>query len=464
MGRYHYTKSEKEINKVFKYQQDELADMEQQITEIRSSCDAHISESEALLKSLGYDLPTPISNHEIGSRTVSPIAVSESWDDIVQQAEEHYPYDVELEDILSQAEFENAYRDLKSINKEFRQATKLDGVDLSMVIVAAALQTLRWALMPAIGAPIDKASRMTSEEGDELVKKLKKEFAEKHKDWPAEKKQQGRRLRKQEGKTWKEIIFSGVPYDAIKGSKKVLGTGLSGNTHRYRTLGHDPVLGWVFGTSNILTDTLTLNNLTSYRVEKGAMTNKALLIPQLFVETSDQIQSDKYKLPAAVFRQALHYKSDMYTKDGLPVPLLGVFSEALAGKLYSSQYDFLCFVRDSKIEGISAVLSILISMVISLLHGLYYDEGNDGNRDLFEVRTRKILLYSNTLASTGNVAATLITKNAKMLDIGGLLVTISRLYTDARFIARAKEEFIQGRLDDNLRQIVNDADALLYTF
>jgi hypothetical protein len=464
MGRYHYTESEKEINKVLKYQQDELADMEQQITEIRSSCDAHISESEVLLKSLGYDLLTPTPDHEIGSRAVSPIAVSESWDDIVQQAEEHYPYDVELEDILSQAEFENAYRDLKNINKEFRQSTKLDGVDLSMVIVAAALQTLRWALMPAIGAPIDKASRMTSEEGDELVKKLKKEFAEKHKDWPAEKKQQGRRLRKQEGKTWKEIISSGVPDDAIKGSKAVLGTGLSGNTHRYKTLGHDPVLGWVFGTSNILTDTLTLNNLTSYRVEKGVMTNKILLILQLFVETSDQIQSDKYKLPAAVFRQALHYKSDMYTKDGLPVPLLGVFSEALAAKLYSRQYDFLCFVRDSKIEGISAVLSILINMVISLIHGLYYDEGSDGNRDLFEVRTRKILLYSNTLASTGNIAATLITKNAKMLDIGGLLVTISRLYTDARFIARAKEEFIQGRLDDNLRQIVNDADALLHVF
>ncbi len=46
----------------------------------------------------------------------------------------------------------------------------------------------------------------------------------------------------------------------------------------------------------------------------------------------------------------------------------------------SSQYDFLCFVQDSKIGGISAVLSILINMVISLLHGLYYDEGSDGNR------------------------------------------------------------------------------------
>lgn len=464
MGRYHYTDSEKELNKVLKYQQDELTEINQQISELSSSRDARISESEMLLKSLGYEPKQSVPKIVSESLGTTPNIVPESWEDIVQQAEERYPYDVELEDILSQAEFENAYRDLENINKEFRQSTKLDGVDLSMVIVAAALQTLRWALMLAIGAPIDKASRMTAEEGDELVKKLKKEFAEKHKDWPAEKKQQGRRLRKQEGKTWKEIIFSGVPYDAIKGSRKVLGIGLSGNTHRYRTLGHDPVLGWVFGTSNILTDTLTLNNLTSYRVEKGVMTNKILLIPQLFVETSDQIQSDKYMLPAAVFRQALHYKSDIKTRDGLPVPLLGVFSETLAGKLYSSQYDFLCFVRDSGIEGISAILSVLINMVISLLHGLYYNEEIDGNRDLFEVRTRKILLYSNTLASTGNAAAALIMKNLKMLDIGGLLVTISRLYTDARFIARAKEEFIQGRLDDNLRQIANDADALLYIF
>ncbi len=463
MGHY-YSKPEKELNKVLKYQQDELTEIDQQVADLRFSCDTRISESEILLKSLGYEPKQPAPKIVSKSLRPTPIIVSESWKDIVQQAEERYPYDIELEDILSQAEFENAYQDLESINKEFRQSTQLDGVDLSMVIIAAALQTLRWALMPAIGAPIDKASRMTSEEGDKLVEKLKKEFVEKHKDWPTEKKQQGRRLRRQEGKTWKEIIFSGVPYDAIKGSKKVLGTGLSGNTHRYRTLGHDPVLGWVFGTSNILTDTLTLNNLISYRVEKGSMTNRALLIPQLFMETANQIQSDKYRLPAAIFRQAMHYKSDMYTKDGLPVPLLGIFSEALAGKLYSSQYDFLCFVRDSKIEGISAVLSILINMVISLLHGLYYDEGNDGDRDLFEVRTRKILLYSNTLASTGNIAATLIMKNAKMLDIGGLLVTISRLYTDARFIARAKEEFIQGKLDDNLRQIVNDADALLYTF
>lgn len=339
-------------------------------------------------------------------------------EDIVWQAEKHCPYDVILEDLLSQAEFEHAYGDLANIEREFRQCTTLDGVDLSVVITAAALQTLRWVLMPTIGNTIDKAARITSDEGEALVKKAKKEFVDKHEKWSAKKEHKGRHLREQEGKTWKEIVFSPVPYDAISGSKKVLKVGLSGRTHRYRTLGHDPILGWIFGTANILTDTLTLNNLVSYRVKKGSLTDHTLLIPQLLMETSNQVQNDKHKLPAAIFRQALHYKSDIYTKDGLPVPLLGAFSETLAGNLYTSQYDFLCFLKDSKIEG----------------------------------------------ASTGNVAAAFITKNAKMLDVGGLLITISRLYTDTRFIARAKEEFIQGRLDSNLEQLIKNADEMRYVF
>lgn len=464
MGRYHYTKSEKELNKVLKYQQDELEEIDSQIAKMDSLCDAYIAESKMLLKSLGYETKELMPIQSAENQKSKSVFVTENWEDIVRRAEERYPYDVVLEDILAQSEFENAYRDIEKINREFRCSTALDSVDVSILIIAAALQTLRWVLMPEIGKKIDKATRITAHEGDELVKKLKKEFVEKHSNWPSEKKQQGHRLREEEGKTWKEIVFSGVPYDAINGSKKVLDVGLSGTNHRYRTLGHDPILGWIFGTSNILTDTLTLNNLVSYRVKKGNVTKNTILIPQLFLETSNQIQSDKYKLPAAVFRQALHYKSDMYTKEGLPVPLLGIFSETLAGKLYSSQYDFLCFVRDSKIEGTSAFLSILINIVIGLIHGLYYDESRDGNRELFEVRTRKILLYSNILASTGNIVATSITGNINTLDVGGLLITISRLYSDARFIARAKEQFIQTRLDNELQQIINNADDMLYIF
>lgn len=463
MGRYAYSKEEKERNKVMYYQHRQLCDMQQQSHEMRAQLEQRISESESLLQSLGYSLPDSSRQTlpEVQNRKHKQAFV-ESWEDIVRQAEAAVPFEAGLEDLLSQDEFEKAYRELDTISREFDSCTGLRGVDAAFIAVAAALQTVRWVLMPEIGGTFDAAERMTAKEGDALVKKLKQEFVEKHSGWDTEKKHQGRRLR-QEEKTWKEIIFSGVPYDVTAGSKE-LGLHLEGRYHRYKTLGHDPVLGWIFGTANILTDTMTLNPMLSYRVKKGKLLNETLLLPQLFAETVQRVRSSEHLLPAAVFRQALHYKSDMYTKTGLPVPLLGAFHESLAGKLYKSQYDFLCFVHDSKIEGTSALLSVLIDMLASFVHGLYYRPECDGSRDLFELRTRKILLVSNALAASGNIAVSFLAKNAKLLDIGGLLVTAAGLYRDARFLARAKQKFIQEASDREMQQILSDADRLYAVF
>ena len=98
------------------------------------------------------------------------------------------------------------------------------------------------------------------------------------------------------------------------------------------------------------------------------------------------------------------------------------------------------------------------------MHGLYYRPECDGSRDLFELRTRKILLVSNALAASGNIAVSFLAKNAKLLDIGGLLVTAAGLYRDARFLARAKQKFIQEASDREMQQILSDADRLYAVF
>lgn len=471
MGRYQYTNGEKDVNKVLKYQQDQLETMDSELTQMNASLDGHIKESEELLRSLGYtvseqSLPAVHQNAPI----VAATPVVPDWESLLSQAESHVSYDVALEDLLTEDEFQRAYNDLHRIDREFQDCTGLNQTDIAILMTAAALQTLRWVLAPKIGDPLDSSARMEASEGDKLVKKYKEEFVAKHKvtdsnpnGWSTAKQNQGHRLRTQEGKTWQEIIESGVPYDAIKGTA-ALGLGMSGKNHRCKTLGHDPVLGWVFGTANILTDTITISDLRTFRVNNAAVQGIPVLLPVLFAESFDRIQSDPHLLPAALFRQMLHYASDIYTKDGLPVPLLGTFNENMAGELYAKQYDFLCFARDSGLQSISAMLSILINMLVGLLHGLYYDAARDGRHDLYEVRTRKILLYSNMLASSGNAAVAALTRNAKLLDIGGALVTISRLYTDVRFIARAKETFLQEHLDDEWYKINQSADEMLLMF
>lgn len=258
------------------------------------------------------------------------------------------------------------------------------------------------------------------------------------------------------------MVFQSVPYDAIKGSG-LLGLGFNGNNHRLKTLGHDPILGWIFGTANILTDTVTLSSFETYRVQRKPrlkISSEIVTPAALIDDTISMIKNDKMNLPAALFAQAQHLKSDVNTKRGLPVPILSTIDENFASKLYDEHYDALCFARDSKIIAGSATVSALINMIISLIHGLGYDEKSNISRELYEVRTRKILLISNSLASKSNIIYTAITRNPKNLDIGGVFVTISRLFSDARFIARIKQEYINNTLDRQLLKQINELNKI----
>ena len=73
------------------------------------------------------------------------------------------------------------------------------------------------------------------------------------------------------------------------------------------------------------------------------------------------------------------------------------------------------------------------------------------------MRTRKILSYSNLIASASNLIAVAVMgavsvltanpgpgKNAlRYLDVGGLAVTIYRIVNDRKFIKQVKQEFLE---------------------
>ena len=460
MGVYKYTKNEKEINKVLKLNELESNEVKKEFKDVAVKGDKLISETEELLKSLGYD--KELLEIKLESRKCDQVNKNlelRSWDEIVDEANSVIDYDVKLEDILTDKEFQNAYRDLDRINRELSRATKLNKTDIAFLFIATGLQTLRWILMPELGEKINSETRINDKEGDNKVKQTKDEYVNSHKGWDVSKEAQGRKLRQQEGKSWQEIVYSSVPYDATRGSRDQ-NVKLEGKYHRYKTLGHDPILGWVFGTANILTDTITLNDFKSYRIEKMKFTNEKVQLLAIFEEAYYWIRDDFHRLPAAIFRQGLHFESDKYTKLGLPIPILGVFSENIAGKLYKNQYDYLCLTKDIKKVGLSSAIAVIINMIIGLIHGLFYNEEKDGDRELYEVRTRKILMYSNIIASSSNVITVCITKNPKKLDLGGLMVTLSRLFTDIRFISRVKQEFIEGELALGMKEQFDEADRL----
>ena len=358
--------------------------------------------------------------------------------------------------------YENVDSVLADIDQRFYAATKLDDTDTKFLMLATALQIGCWIILAEISKALDeKIKNSRIEHNDKSILSMEKE---KRKDFQASiERHFGDEHFKGTGhRDWTNIVFDSVPYDITRGSP-LFGVNMQGGLHRIHTLGHDPILGWLFGTVNILSDTITLDKTYACRTFNVEMINKPkrwtseTSFVQAFTKAVDSMREDKKRLPAGVFAQALHLESDVFTKLGLPVPVLEAFSTEFAGKLYENGYDTLCLMKDIAVYGVQAVVSVLINMLITLIHGLFYNPEKHSSRDLYEVKTRKILDYSNLIASSSNVItvagmsiAAFATENADLgkkamstLDVGGIIVTIYRLITDTKFIRQIKEEFLE---------------------
>ena len=147
----------------------------------------------------------------------------------------------------------------------------------------------------------------------------------------------------------------------------------------------------------------------------------------------------------------------MYTPCGIQLPSANfILSKEKAEKLTKiiSTGDVVKF-------GTSAGLAMLINTIISAVHGckLLYDEEGDFSEELYSIRTRKIILYSNLFATSSNVIYSALTQNVKNFDMGGFAVTAYRLFTDTHFIDKIKYEFLNSRLPRELNPVVIDYTA-----
>ena len=344
---------------------------------------------------------------------------------------------------------ENTYQNvniiLRDIDKQFAAATKLNKIDITFLFFAIALQCIRQYCLTQF------KERKTDKEAANDTKGHGKEHSD--------------RAHRYYNPTLEQIINNPVPFDAIYGSRQ-FDLGFSGNNHRAKTLGHDPILGWIFGTANIATSTLTTWNFQSYHIKTGfdrlnrsrdqikchADTGKIFSV--VFDKALHQGIEGKKIIGASLCKEAIHLKSDVGSIKGLPLPLISsIVSPEFSLKLSEYGID----TTNLLVIGKQMSYSILINCLISMIHALFYDEEKDGQLSLYQVRTRKILSYSNLIATASNLIAVAVTeavaactKNTelakqglKYIDIGGLLVTCYRLISDYNFIKKIKTEFLE---------------------
>lgn len=326
--------------------------------------------------------------------------------------------------------------------QEFKTKTKLTSTDMAFLMLAASLQTLRWALLSHDKFRFNKAS-----DADKFFEGKAKRLSDN--DYvPA---------------SISELITSHqVPYDAVQRSDRFrsiygdFSTGLAGSNHRYLALGHDPLAGLVIGTANIATNTLTVNDFSSfypsYHVTNQQIDGKTD-ITHVLKWTTNLLVNKPEVVGASLVKQVLHTGTDVFTKQGLPVPVINTVSPETSKFLIGNQIDTYSVAR-------GAGLAIAINKIIECCHRLFYDPHSDDIR-LYEVRTRKILLYSNTLSSVLNIGYVGLTRDIKRLDVGGLLVTLWRILNDREKIRQIQADFVNQTLDNMLQKEEDEVNQQL---
>ncbi len=326
---------------------------------------------------------------------------------------------------------ENTEEILEDLDTQFCEKTGLTTTDMNFLFVAIGMQIARQYLVTKFPERLD----------DQTSAKNTKGHVEEHSN----------RNHRYYNPSLEEIITNPVPFDANVGSNGALrGGGQLG--HRATAIGHDPVLGLIFGTANIATSTLTTSSFESYHIYTNDAKRdyfwKEARTDFVITKTLDKLINKGWEgktiVAASLMKEIVHLKSDIHTKNSLPLPFISSVDLNTASTLAQYGFDMSNIVTVGK----QASYAMLINSLIAMVHGLFYDGSSTVEKNLYQVRTRKILSYSNLVASSSNMAVVGITGNMNLLDVGGLAVTIHRIITDQKFIQKVKKEFIFGSYRD----------------
>lgn len=348
------------------------------------------------------------------------------------------------------AESVDEYSDnIDKINKEFKEKTKLQDNDVAFLMGATLLQVARVLIINAL-TEVERAGKGNRKESNlhDLQDNLFQRFDKGAKERPS----------KLHASMDQILTTTGVPYDVTNGGSKL--SIFKGANHRFATLAHDPAIGLVFGPSNIMTNTisctkasiLNLNIPSTYTVSYNLPGGSPIITHpvstiEMLSSSSKRVLHEPEAAAAALLKHIIHIGTDLYTPCGIQLPLANIIlDKAHAEKLtkYVSTGDIL------KV-GAQAGLAALINWIIASLHGctlVFKDDGSNFALETYQVRTKKILLISDTIATSSSVIQASITKNPKRLDLGGAAVLAYRLFTDLRFITKLKEEYLNTGLNE----------------
>lgn len=441
MRKFKYCEEEQRMNNVLKYQNDQLAELVLDTQKRRNESDAEIEMLEAKLRALGID-PGKVEKRSSAASVPKKLMVVPSWDSLCKEAELVVGNTCELETIFTRAELDSNELAIHQLNEEFNQLHRLDKTEIAISafagIIGAAVDILLVGI-PQKGTQGLEAAPLS----DFIRKKFDEVFPE------------------EEIQKLANSKISKVPFDAQDNrNTKIRVEGLSAYYHRLLSLGHDPLLGFVVGIFDIMNGRMTTIDKTGK------------IVSQVMDNYADRKESDIF---AALAKQVIHFKSDITTSMGLPVPLMGLFNlfqfgsigeyeqtvaEIVQGMYYEG-YDFIHFCSMSIPVMLTEVI-VRISYAVKKIK-----EGNKIKDSIpFSLNRNKhpklatMLFIAHSGSTAINAGKVYFTKNPMAINYTQWVAFAKYSYKQLKWVVVEKpavrEAYVNGKLDESWKAIEYD--------
>ena len=428
-----YSQSEKKLNKVVVLQENNLKKIQSISADNNQKLHDSIALAEQALLSIGKRKEVLIEKNNTKHVPVEKkVIVVRSWEEILEEAEKSIPYDVSIKDIFTNDELNSNEAYLVKLREEFNAINRLDAVDYTICGVSGVLSAAVDIFL--VGMP---QSPLAGIEGGSLSNFIRKKVEESMS--PSE-------IKKLEKEFW-------VPYDPSNSSNlKIPVEGLSSYFHRFQSLGHDPILGFIFGVLDVMNGTFT------------AIDKNGNLIKQV-VSNQETVGMNLFEAVDRVFG---HMKSDIATSRGLPAPFMtllnlfqfgdigeeGLSVAEVARSMYGQGYDFTHFLSMS-------VPVVLNEVVVRASYcAKRVNEGHGLVESLpFDLQLNKkpklstMLFISHSIATAANAGKIAFTENPLAINYTQWLAFAKYTLSQLKWVLIQKPElrdkYVQGFIDSD---------------
>lgn len=431
--------TEQEINKVIIHHDMMLKEIQNQ-RENAPKFDA--SAAEEILRSRGYDLPqkkrTTVSLAKRRAVVIRP------WNEVFAEADRFVSGECDIKSIFTEEELQQNTEAIHLMNIEFNQIHRLDKVDVAIGALAGMVGSAVDTLM--VGIP-----QKTSEglKAGPLSNYIRDYF--------------DRKFPEEEMQKLANSKESKVPFDAQDNRHTTIRVeGLSAYYHRLLQLGHDPVLGFVFGVADILTGRMTT-------IDKNGK-----VVSQVMENYAERKETEIF---IALAKQIAHFKSDVTTSMGLPVPFMSLFNLLQFGNIgeydqtiaeivqgmYYEGYDFIHFCSMS-------IPTMLVEVIVRMGYAFKRISEGYSIKDSIPVSLNRekhpklatMLFLGHSAATAVNAGKVTFSENPMAINYPQWIAFTKYSYSQLKWAVMEKpsmrEAYVSGKIYEEMQKVFDEVE------